>query len=120
MALAYVFLLIPILLALLVLGAWFLLILSVRAGAEAIRNVPYRDFLGPGGPDDPFTVRVPREEYEAMLSGSRGPTRTVSATRGADEQLPHPHRRTGLIRRPQVEKPRSSLLGSSTAGRGTT
>jgi hypothetical protein len=117
MALAYFFLLIPILLAGLVLGLWFLFLVSARAGADAIRKMPYRDFLGPGGPDDPFTVRVPREEYAAMLSGAHSRTRVAPAARDAgDQQLPHADHRRGLIRRPHPQAPRSSI----TAGRGAT
>jgi hypothetical protein len=117
MALAYFFLLIPILLAGLVLGIWFLSLVSARAGADAIRKMPYRDFLGPGGPDDPFTVRIPREEYEAMLSGPHRSTQVAPAARDAgDQQVPHADRRIGLIRRPHPPTPRSSI----TAGRGAT
>jgi hypothetical protein len=90
MAVAYLFLFIPILLAGLIVGVWSLFVLFTRAGAEAIRNVPFRDFLGPGGPDDPFTVRVPREEYEAMISRSREQTETVRVPREADQRLPRP------------------------------
>jgi hypothetical protein len=52
--------LILILLAGLVVTAWFALFLASNP-AEAIRSVPYHEHLGPGGPDDPFTMRVPRE-----------------------------------------------------------
>jgi hypothetical protein len=97
MVLAYLFLFIPILLAGLVIGVSFLLLLFARAGTDAIRDVPYRDFLGPGGPDDPFTVRIPRQEYETMASRPHAQTRTVRVARAADdEQLPRPDERTGL------------------------
>jgi hypothetical protein len=96
MAMAYLFLFMPILLAGLVVGVWFLLLLFARAGADGIRNMPYRDFLGPGGPDDPSTVRVPREEYEAVLSHPHRQTGTVRVAREAGEQLPRPDQRTGL------------------------
>jgi hypothetical protein len=97
MVLAYVFLLIPILLAGLVFGAWFFLLLSTRAGRDAIRDLPYREFLGPGGPDDPFTVRIPRGEYEELRSRRRAQTGTVRGRRDADDEpLPHPDEQTEL------------------------
>jgi hypothetical protein len=37
----------------LIVGAWLVVLLSNRPG-EAIRSVQRREFLGPGGPDDPF------------------------------------------------------------------
>jgi hypothetical protein len=97
MVLAYLFLLVPFLLAGLVLGVWALLLLITRTGVDAIRPMPYQEFFGFGGPDDPFTVRVPREEYAAVHSRPLGQTGTVRVAREAgDEQLPRPDRRTGL------------------------
>jgi hypothetical protein len=97
MVLAYLFLLIPFLLAALVLGVWVLLLLITRTGVDAIRRMPYHEFFGFGGPDDPFTVRMPREEYAAVLSRPHGQTGTVRVARDPDdEQLPRPHRRTEL------------------------
>jgi hypothetical protein len=61
MIVAYFFVLIPVLLGALVGGAWLVLML-VTHGVEAIRTTPYREHLGPGGPDDPFTKRVQRSD----------------------------------------------------------
>jgi hypothetical protein len=65
--LAYFYLLVPLLLPVLLVGAWFVLFLFYRP-VEAIRRVQYSDFFGPGGPDDPLTVRLPRDEYEELLA----------------------------------------------------
>jgi hypothetical protein len=95
MVVAYFFLLIPVLLVALVVCAWIALVLSSRTGRDAIRNTPYRDFLGAGGPDDPFTVRIPREEYEELLARPQEQTGTVRALReGDDEEPPRPDERT--------------------------
>jgi hypothetical protein len=92
MVVAYFFLLIPILLVGLLVGAWFVLLLFTRTGLDAIRNTPYHEFLGPGGPDDPFTVRIPREAH-VRQHAQTGPR----ALRKADgERLPRPDKRTGL------------------------
>jgi hypothetical protein len=96
MVVAYVFPLLPILLAGLVAGAW-LLLLVMGTGRDAIRNMPHRDFLGPGGPDDPFTVRIPREEYEALPSRRHAHAGPVPVGREADEdQLSRPDEQTEL------------------------
>jgi hypothetical protein len=65
--------LILMLLAGLVVTAWFALFLASNP-AEAIRSVPYRQHLGPGGPDDPFTVRVPREADDEQRPRHGEPT----------------------------------------------
>jgi hypothetical protein len=96
MVLAYLFLLVPFLFAGLVIGVWVLLLIT-RTGVDAIRRMPYQEFLGFGGPDDPFTVRVPREEYAAVHTRPLGQKGTVRIAREADDaQLPRPHQRTGL------------------------
>jgi hypothetical protein len=95
MVVAYFFLLIPVLLAALVVGAWIALVLSTRTGMNAIRNAPFREFLGPGGPDDPSTVLVPRDQYEELLATQREPAGVVRVLRKTgDEQLPRPDEQT--------------------------
>jgi hypothetical protein len=71
MVLAYFFLLIPVVLAGLIVGAWFVLLLVLTRAADSIRSVPHREFFGFGGPDDPFTVRVARESVTGGSSSAR-------------------------------------------------
>jgi hypothetical protein len=61
---------IVVLLAALVIVPWLVLFLLSDPG-DAIRSVPHRPFLGPGGPDDPFTVRIPREDYDELRPRTR-------------------------------------------------
>jgi hypothetical protein len=78
-----------VLLAGLVIVPWLFLFLSYGPG-NAIRSVPDREFLGPGGPDDPFSVRIPRKTYDELLA-RQAQTRTVRVLREAnDEELPRP------------------------------
>jgi hypothetical protein len=65
--LAYFYVLVPLLLPVLLVGAWFVLFLFSKP-VEAIRRVEYSDFFGPGGPDDPLTVRIPRDVYDELLA----------------------------------------------------
>jgi hypothetical protein len=60
--LAYFFLLVPLVLASIVFGAWFLLFLFSKP-TKLLLSVPFRELLGPGGPDDPFAV----EHHEARM-----------------------------------------------------
>jgi hypothetical protein len=94
MIVAYFFLLIPVLLAALVVGAWIALVFSTRTGVDAIRTAPFREFLGPGGPDDPSTVLIPRDEYEQLLATRRqaGVVRTLREA--GVQQLPRPDEQT--------------------------
>jgi hypothetical protein len=88
--LAFVFLLIPVLLAGLVVVAWFVLLLFNKP-ADAIRSVPYHEMLGLGGPDDPFTVRVVREPGQTAgtsASSSRSAIRTTGAAPRSLDALP--------------------------------
>jgi hypothetical protein len=94
MVVAYFFLLIPVLLAALVVGAWIAVVLSTRTGMDAIRNAPFREFLGPGGPDDPSTVLIPRDEYEQLLASQRQPGVVRTLREAGDQQLPRPDEQT--------------------------
>jgi hypothetical protein len=95
MFVAYWFLLIPILFAAVIFSAWFVLLLAIHS-TEAFRRAPHREFLGPGGPDDPFTVRVVRE-VDDQLPRRRERARTVSVERQRDGQQPARRRvQTGL------------------------
>jgi hypothetical protein len=88
-------LVILLLLAAVVVVPWLFLFL-VNDPGKAIRDMPYREFLGPGGPDDPFTVRIPREAHEELLARQPAQTGKPRVLRAADEQHPRPAERTGL------------------------
>jgi hypothetical protein len=88
-------LVIIVLLAGLVIVPWLVLFLANNPG-DAIRSVPDREFLGRGGPDDPFTVRVPRDAYEELLARQDAQTTARVLREAGDEQLPRPGKQRRL------------------------
>jgi hypothetical protein len=106
--LAYFFFLVPIVLASVVFGAWFLLFL-VSKPVEALLRVPFREFLGPGGPDDPFADENHEARMRLRRSRNRLPVpKPVPALDGKVSLVPPPPTSAKVQARFSGETPRSS------------